>query len=86
MLQVWADAAGFEVGLLDADYSYTFDWSDRHMIASGPSPRHEGSTHSVVWYGGRDGRVVHDPHPSRDGLAGDPIDWLYIGADPPWET
>lgn len=34
-----------------------------YCILSGPGPR--GWRHSVVGY---QGRVVHDPHPSRDGL------------------
>lgn len=34
-----------------------------HYIASGPAPR--GVSHAVVM---SDGLLVHDPHPSRDGL------------------
>jgi hypothetical protein len=39
---------------------------------SGPSPRGSGVTHAVV---GCDGEIVFDPHPSNDGLLGDPSEW-----------
>lgn len=42
-----------------------------HEIA-GPSPRGSGVYHAVV---GCNGHIVHDPHPSRAGLAGDPSEW-----------
>lgn len=45
-----------------------------HAIA-GPSPRDPAILHAVV---GLDGRAIHDPHPSREGLAGAPADWSYI--------
>lgn len=41
---------------------------------SGPSPRGNGTYHVVV---GCNGKIVHDPHPSRAGLAGDPADWSF---------
>ena len=41
---------------------------------SGPSPRGNGTYHAVV---GCDGEIVHDPHPSRAGLAGGPSEWTY---------
>lgn len=41
---------------------------------SGPSPRGNGVTHAVV---GRNGEVVFDPHPSREGLGGDPAAWEH---------
>jgi hypothetical protein len=40
-------------------------------LATGPSPRGDYN-HVVIW---QDGRCVHDPHPSGDGLAGDPIEF-----------
>ncbi len=39
-----------------------------YLIASVPSPRFPGSNHAVVI---KDGRVVHDPHPSRASLRDD---------------
>jgi hypothetical protein len=40
---------------------------DTWVIASGPSPRRkeEWQLHAVVW---RNGEIVHDPHPSQQGL------------------
>lgn len=42
---------------------------DAFCTLCGPSPRFEGTKHSVV---GFNGELVHDPHPSRAGLAGAP--------------
>ena len=41
---------------------------------SGPSPRGGGLFHAVV---GCNGDIVFDPHPSREGLAGDPAKWEH---------
>jgi len=43
------------------------------MIASGPGPR--GHRHCVLW---RDGALFHDPHPSDDGLVGDPEEFEIV--------
>jgi len=43
-----------------------------HMM-TGPSPRFPGSLHCCV---ALDGKIVHDPHPDRSGLAGSEDDWL----------
>lgn len=56
-----------------------------YAIASGPSPRRPGFDHSVVV---RDGRMVHDPHVSRSGVAGTLRDFevlipLYAGEPTP---
>lgn len=42
-------------------------FKDCWILATGPSPRgtEEWHRHAVVW---RNGKVVHDPHPSGDGL------------------
>lgn len=42
-------------------------WTDDNVLymASGPSPRNPETGHTVVYDGVK---VVHDPHPSRDGL------------------
>lgn len=53
-----------------------FLWSEDviyHGI-SGRSPRNSSGHHAVV---GMNGRIHHDPHPSRAGLAGDPNDWEF---------
>ena len=41
------------------------DWGDSYEILSGTSPRNKDILHSVVGFGGK---IVHDPHPSGDGL------------------
>lgn len=50
-------------------------WSDP-CIALGNGPR--GRPHAVVWAGGVHGRIVHDPHPSRAGLAGQPFGFVLL--------
>lgn len=47
---------------------------DVYHAISGPSPRGVGVNHVVV---GKNGRIVHDPHPSRAGLAGSESDWTF---------
>lgn len=42
-------------------------------VASGMGPR--GLQHSVVWY---KNKVLHDPHPSREGLVERPVDYAFI--------
>lgn len=46
-----------------------------YAIAAGPSLRFAGRMHACVAY---DGRVVHDPHPSRDGLPFGVVDFVVI--------
>lgn len=49
------------------------------MLATGKSPRGDYK-HVVVWH---DFEMAHDPHPSGDGLDGDPEGFYYfIVADP----
>lgn len=47
---------------------------DVYYEISGPSPRGNGVYHAVI---GLNGKIVHDPHPSRSGLAGEYKDWSY---------
>ena len=48
---------------------------ETYNIISGPSPRNPEFNHAVVGLGNN---IAHDPHPSNDGLAGDPNkDWWY---------
>lgn len=53
-----------------------FSWSEDAVYhgIGGVSPRDPNGHHAVV---GRNGQVFHDPHPTRDGLAGDPADWYF---------
>jgi hypothetical protein len=47
---------------------------DPFCILSGLSPRNPKVHHAIV---ARGNKPVHDPHPSRDYLAGDPNKWMY---------
>lgn len=48
----------------------------RYVEASGPSPRGEWG-HAVVW-DTVEGKIAHDPHPSRDGLRGGPTGFMVL--------
>jgi hypothetical protein len=50
---------------------------DVPTIAGGTSPRGCKAGHSVVVQGGGS-RVLHDPHPSRAGLVGEPHFWCWF--------
>ena len=44
------------------------DFKDCYIIATGPSPRNpEKYLHAVIYL---NGKMVHDPHPSNDGIIG----------------
>lgn len=47
---------------------------DTYHIISGPSPRFPDCTHCVV---GLNGKIIHDPHPDKSGLAEPKKDWVY---------
>jgi len=51
--------------------AYPKEYGEAVYIASGKSPRGDWN-HSVVW---SRGSVLHDPHPSRAGIVGDPLEW-----------
>ena len=64
----------------NSDYSYievtittleeaAYSFGNSYWIATGKSPR-GNCNHAVVFLGGK---MVHDPHPDRAGLRGDPI-------------
>jgi hypothetical protein len=48
----------------------------RYAVATGQSPRYAGVGHAVVWEFGVG--MVHDPHPSRAGIVGEPQTFLGI--------
>jgi hypothetical protein len=50
-----------------------------YVIASGNSPRGDWK-HAVLW---KDGQLAHDPHPSREGLKGDPLEFFLIARKKP---
>lgn len=53
-----------------------------YAVASGPSPRLEGSWHAVVW---KDGAPLFDPHPSRSFLQGEPGEFELVVRIRPFE-
>jgi hypothetical protein len=47
-----------------------------YSIACGMSPRSDKKhLHAVV---ALDGKIVHDPHPTRGGLVGEPTSWIIL--------
>lgn len=70
--------------LIPVDVEWPVNWAQpenvapwqRHAIATGPSPRGNWM-HSVV-VDAFTGELAHDPHPSRDGLAGDVVDVIVV--------
>lgn len=75
----WAEAllAWCDARQIDVDFSTEFPApTGRHVILGGTSPRRHGRVgHAVV---ALDGVVVHDPHPSRAGIVGEPWDWILL--------
>ena len=56
----------------------TGDWVfDGYYLVNGPTER--GSTHMVVY---KDGKLAHDPHPSRAGLLEERFTWVLCPLDP----
>ena len=51
------------------------------LIASGESPRGASGGHSIIV--DRSGAMLHDPHPSGDGICGHPWDYWEIIPLPP---
>jgi len=84
----WTDTVAFVTQLIPAGQTLhllqpTFpiylepDNAWPHAIATGPSPR--GDFEHAVIVDARTGALVWDPHPSRAGLAGPPVDVAAIG-------
>lgn len=44
-------------------------------IVGGRSPRLPEGGHAVIM---RDGALIHDPHPDRTGIVGEPWDWITL--------
>lgn len=67
----WCDGRGVVV-----DFSTEFPAPEGACcIVGGRSPRHSETGHAVIM---RDGALVHDPHPSRTGIDGDPWMWIAL--------
>lgn len=71
-LRRWLESLGFH--LLRWDQKV---YLPGFFIANGPSPR--GFEHSVVYH---KTKMVHDPHPSRDGLEKITSVWALLPLDP----
>jgi len=93
-LKKWCDRLG--VVALDISFQYNDDKKlikDCYVVAVGKSPGtndgvddpeykecYKNAQHAVVWL---NGKMVHDPHPSGRGLAGDPDRFtVFIIKDP----
>lgn len=61
-LMNWLLARGYT--LIETE-KFAYHGQPPYCILCGPSPRNRDVTHAVV---GRGHEIVHDPHPSRDGL------------------
>lgn len=75
-IQTFCKKFGYAYMLVNATSGIAFWGTEEpiyHVIA-GPSPRGNGLLHDVV---GCNGTIVHDPHPSRDGLLGDSTQWQH---------
>ena len=69
----WLESRGYEYVYRTRAGRDSLDKTD-YQIMTGPSPRGNGTYHAVI---GKGGIIVHDPHPSRAGLAGDPKEWYW---------
>lgn len=82
VMQAWVNSKGYYLGQnisFSIYHNHGFDdegfksalsyTHDKYYIASGISPR--GIRHCCIYL---NGLLVHDPHPSRDGLENDTID------------
>jgi hypothetical protein len=68
----WMEERG--VGYIRREGEWIFDG---YYLASGPSPR--GVSHMVVYH---DGKLAHDPHPSRAGIIEVARTWVLAPLDP----
>lgn len=73
-IQGFLRAHGFTYLTTGRTWNFFGDDGDVYHEISGPSPRGNGQYHAVA---GRNWVIVHDPHPSRAGLAGDPNEWTH---------
>lgn len=80
-LQLFCRTHGYVYMLTDRRMCIYGDEGHVYHAISGPSTRDEKQRHLVI---GCNGNIVHDPHPSRAGLIGDPNKWenaflVYVG-------
>ena len=69
----WLRPKGFGIMFLELRDPAHLSMFDGWMIVSGKSTR--GLDHATVW---KDGKMIHDPHPSNEGLVTpDGVDMIY---------
>ena len=68
------EACGLEMMWHTNPIYHLKDGIDIYHEIAGPSPRGNGIWHAVV---GCNGKIVHDPHPDKTGLLGDPSEWRH---------
>lgn len=70
-LVAWCEREGLRL-----DFSTEFPAPpDTLCIVGGYSPRNPTKGHAVIML---NGEVVHDPHPDRSGIVGEPWDWITL--------
>lgn len=73
-IEMFLDNHGYDIIWGGSPIYHMKEGEDVYHYISGPSPRGGGAYHGVV---GLNGNIIHDPHPSREGLLGTPKDWRY---------
>lgn len=74
LIDDFLEAHGYEMAWHATPTYHLRKGQDIYHQISGPSPRGNGTWHAVV---GLNGEIVHDPHPSKAGLAGDSSEWRH---------
>lgn len=59
----------------EEEYNIKESLNEAIVIAMGKSPRDISNYHAVVW---QSGEIIHDPHPSKDGLIGKPKEFSIL--------
>jgi len=75
-LRKWLKIQGFHLMSWEIETGKEF-YLPGYFIACGPSPR--GFEHAVIY---KNTEMVHDPHPSRDGLVKMTSVWALLPLDP----
>jgi len=68
----WLEVRGLSLHLWPANHEPP---KDQYYLVRGASPRYKGHYHMVV---GKNGKIVHDPHPDGRGIVGGPTHYLYF--------
>jgi hypothetical protein len=74
LIEDFLEERGLSMDWQSSPIYYLKSGQDVYHWISGPSPRGNDMSHAVV---GLNGAIVHDPHPSRAGLLGEPENWKH---------